>query len=95
ADVDRLVPHQANARITTAVVRKLGLERSRVLQCIEQVGNTSAASIPLTLAQASAEGRLQPGHRVLMTAFGAGLTWGAATTIWPALTPSHDKEALR
>ncbi|MBB4771915.1 3-oxoacyl-[acyl-carrier-protein] synthase-3 [Actinomadura catellatispora] len=95
ADVDRFVPHQANARITAAVVRQLELEDSQALQFIEQVGNTSAASIPLTLAQASADGRLLPGHRVLMTAFGAGLTWGAATVVWPALSPSDLKEAVQ
>ncbi|WP_395108337.1 beta-ketoacyl-ACP synthase 3 [Actinomadura sp. SCN-SB] len=93
ADIDCFVPHQANARITTAVARRLDLKQSQALQFIEQVGNTSAASIPLTLAQASADGRLQPGHRVLMTAFGAGLTWGAATAVWPALNPSQHKEA--
>lgn len=84
-DIDCFVPHQANARITAAVGRRLGIDEHRVLQNIERVGNTSAASIPLTLAQALADGRLRAGHRILMTAFGAGLTWGAATVVWPAL----------
>ncbi|MFF4410393.1 beta-ketoacyl-ACP synthase 3 [Streptomyces sp. NPDC001404] len=104
ADLDRFVPHQANARITAAVGRRLHLDEPRVLQHIERVGNTSAASIALTLATASADGRLRPGHRVLMAAFGAGLTWGAATVLWPGLnppahqvgsSPRQEKEAAR
>ncbi|MEH6373905.1 beta-ketoacyl-ACP synthase 3 [Streptomyces sp. KLMMK] len=87
-DLDRFVPHQANARITAAVGRRLRLDGQQVLQHIERVGNTSAASIALTLAAASADGRLRPGHRVLMTAFGAGLTWGATTVTWPDLNPA-------
>ncbi|MFE3205784.1 beta-ketoacyl-ACP synthase III [Embleya sp. NPDC059237] len=82
-DVDRFIPHQANARITTAVGRRLGIDEPRVLHDIERVGNTGAASIPLTLARAHTDGRLRPGHRVLLTAFGAGLTWGATTLVWP------------
>jgi len=70
-DVDRFVPHQANARITAAVGRRLGLDEPRVVHHIEHVGNTSAASILLALAQASADSRLGAGHRVLLTAFGA------------------------
>ncbi|MER5214856.1 beta-ketoacyl-ACP synthase III [Streptomyces sp. NPDC002838] len=87
-DVDRLVPHQANARITSAVGRRLGIGPDRQVQNIEHIGNTSAASIPLALAQASAQGALQPGHRAVLTAFGAGLTWGATTLIWPDLKPA-------
>ncbi|WP_046776369.1 beta-ketoacyl-ACP synthase 3 [Streptomyces yangpuensis] len=86
-DIDRLVPHQANARITTFVARRLGIPSDRQLTNIEHVGNTGAASIPLLLAHATADGRLRPGHRVLLTAFGAGLTWGATTLTWPGLTP--------
>ncbi|MEU9719879.1 beta-ketoacyl-ACP synthase III [Streptomyces sp. NPDC047976] len=85
-DVDRLVPHQANARITGFVARRLGVPDDRHLSNVERVGNTGAASIPLLLAQAAADGRLKPQHRVLLTAFGAGLTWGATTLIWPNLS---------
>lgn len=95
ADVDHFVPHQANARITAAVRRRLGLAESHVLEFIEQVGNTSAASIPLALAHASAVGALRPGHRVLMAAFGAGLTWGATTLVWPAMNNADRKENIR
>lgn len=94
ADVDRFVPHQANARITAAVGRRLGLDERRVLQHIQRVGNTSAASIPLTLAQALTDGRLLPGHRVLIAAFGAGLTWGATTVVWPNLGPPVHRTGL-
>jgi 3-oxoacyl-[acyl-carrier-protein] synthase-3 len=84
-DIDWLVPHQANARITAAVARRLGIDETRVLQHIERVGNTSAASIPLALTQAVLDDRLGAGHRVLLAAFGAGLTWGATTAVWPDL----------
>jgi 3-oxoacyl-[acyl-carrier-protein] synthase-3 len=86
ADVDRLVMHQANARISAAVTERLGLDTAKVLSNIEYVGNTSAASIPLLLAQAAADGRLAAGHRVLLAAFGGGLTWGATTLTWPEIT---------
>ncbi|GHI02294.1 3-oxoacyl-ACP synthase [Streptomyces cellostaticus] len=85
ADVDRFVAHQANARILTAVSDRLGIPAERQLSNIERVGNTGAASIPLLLAEATAEGRLAEGHRVLLTAFGGGLSWGAATVVWPEL----------
>jgi 3-oxoacyl-[acyl-carrier-protein] synthase III len=83
--VDRLVPHQANARISAALATQLGLPADRVAQNIGEVGNTAGASIPVLLAQASAAGDLAPGHRVLLAAFGGGLTWGATTLVWPEL----------
>ncbi|SCF49711.1 3-oxoacyl-[acyl-carrier-protein] synthase III [Micromonospora matsumotoense] len=85
ADVDRFVPHQANARIATAVAERLGLTAGQPLSNIEHVGNTAAASIPLLLAQAHADGRLRPGDRALVAAFGSGATWGATTLVWPDL----------
>lgn len=86
-DVDRLVPHQANARITSFVARRLAVPDDRQLHNVSSVGNTGAASIPLLLTQATGDGRLKAGHRVVLTAFGAGLTWGATTVTWPDLTP--------
>ncbi|CAL9677646.1 3-oxoacyl-[acyl-carrier-protein] synthase 3 (plasmid) [Actinosynnema sp. ALI-1.44] len=84
--IDRLVPHQANARITDFVANRLAIPHQRRLHNVETVGNTGAASIPLLLAHAAAAGDLVAGHRVLLTAFGAGLTWGATTLTWPDLT---------
>lgn len=84
-EVDWFVGHQANIRILTAVADELGLPHSRAVINVDRVGNTSAASIPLALADAAADGRLQAGHRVLLTAFGGGLTWGSATLRWPDL----------
>ncbi|MFF8475207.1 beta-ketoacyl-ACP synthase III [Streptomyces sp. NPDC015414] len=84
-DVDRFAAHQANARILEAVAKRLGLPEDKQLSNIERVGNTGAASIPLLLAEATAEGRLAAGHRVLLTAFGGGLAWGAGTVVWPEL----------
>ncbi|WP_374992910.1 3-oxoacyl-[acyl-carrier-protein] synthase III C-terminal domain-containing protein [Streptomyces lydicus] len=86
ADVDRLAPHQANSRITAFVTRQLGVPDDRQLSNVCEVGNTGAASIPLLLAQSAADGRLKPGHRTLLTAFGAVLTWGATTLTWPDLS---------
>ncbi|MET7848104.1 beta-ketoacyl-ACP synthase III [Streptomyces avermitilis] len=82
-DVDRFAAHQANARILDSVAERLGIPAERQLSNIARVGNTGAASIPLLLSQAAAEGRLSAGHRVLLTAFGGGLSWGAGTLVWP------------
>ena len=82
ADIDWLVPHQANTRIIEAVGRKLGLGAERTVVTIERHANTSAASIPLALDEAVGDGRIQPGHLVLMEALGGGLTWGASVVRW-------------
>jgi 3-oxoacyl-[acyl-carrier-protein] synthase III len=81
-EVDLYVYHQANSRIITAVGERLGLPSDRVIDCIADYGNTSAASIPIALAEAGAEGLLKPGSKVLLSAFGAGLTWGAGMIEW-------------
>jgi 3-oxoacyl-[acyl-carrier-protein] synthase III len=82
SDIDWLVPHQANTRIIEAVGRKLGLPAGRTIVTIERHANTSAASIPLALDEAVADGRIQRGQLVLMEALGGGLTWGAALVRW-------------
>jgi 3-oxoacyl-[acyl-carrier-protein] synthase-3 len=86
ADVDRFVPHQANARITGAVAERLGIGPDRCLSNVERVGNTSAASIPILLDESTRSGALRAGDRTLLTAFGGGLTWGSATLVWPELS---------
>lgn len=78
ADVSWLVPHQANQRIIDAMGRKLGLPPERVVTTVGRHANTSAASIPLALAEATRDGRIKKGELVLMEAIGGGLTWGAA-----------------
>ena len=78
SDVDWLVPHQANRRIIDAMGKKLGLPAERVVMTVDRHANTSAASIPLALAEAVGDGRIRPGHLVLMEALGGGLTWGSA-----------------
>jgi 3-oxoacyl-[acyl-carrier-protein] synthase-3 len=78
ADVDWLVPHQANRRIIDAVGKRLDLPPERVVVTVDRHANTSAASIPLALAEAYGDGRIKPGDLVLMEALGGGLTWGAA-----------------
>jgi 3-oxoacyl-[acyl-carrier-protein] synthase III len=84
-DVDRLVAHQANARINATLAAELGLPSEIVAQNIGEVGNTAAASIPVLLAQAALDGTVRPGQRLLLVAFGGGLTWGATTLTWPQL----------
>ena len=80
--IDLFVYHQANGRIIKSVGERLGLDETRVVDCIERAGNMSAASIPHALATAHAEGRLRDGARVLMSAFGGGFTWGGAVIEW-------------
>ncbi len=77
ADIDWLVPHQANARILQAIAKKLGLPSDKVLNTIAYHANTSAASVPLALDQGIRDGRIQRGQRLLLEAFGGGVTWGA------------------
>jgi 3-oxoacyl-[acyl-carrier-protein] synthase-3 len=87
-DIALLVPHQANARIMATVAGQLGIPAERCALDVENVGNTSAASIPIALDHAWRAGRLSPGDNVLMTSFGAGLAWGATLVRWTAGTPS-------
>ncbi len=81
-DIDLFVYHQANGRILAAVGERLGLPATRVVDCIAEYGNTSAATLPLALDFSEREGRLRAGDRVLLAAFGAGFTWGATVLEW-------------
>ena len=81
-DVDWLVPHQANKRIIDGSARKLGIPLEKVVVTVDQHGNTSAASIPLALAAAAADGRIKQGDLVLLEAMGGGFTWGAVLLRW-------------
>jgi 3-oxoacyl-[acyl-carrier-protein] synthase III len=82
SEIDWFVPHQANKRIIDATAHKLGVPESRVVYTVQDHGNTSAASIPLALATAVEDGRIQPGHLVLIEAMGGGFTWGSALIRW-------------
>jgi 3-oxoacyl-[acyl-carrier-protein] synthase-3 len=81
-EIDLFVYHQANGRITRALGERLGVSTERVVDCIEMLGNSSAATLPLGLAFAQREGRLKPGARVALGAFGAGFTWGGGVIEW-------------
>jgi 3-oxoacyl-[acyl-carrier-protein] synthase-3 len=81
-DVTWFAPHQANVRIIEAAGNRLGIPAERTLVNIDRYGNTSAASIPLVLAEAADSGRLADGDLVLLSGFGAGLTWGSALLHW-------------
>jgi 3-oxoacyl-[acyl-carrier-protein] synthase-3 len=80
--IDLYIPHQANIRIINAAIDVLHIPRSRVYNNLDRYGNTSAGSVPLALDEAVAEGRIQPGSRLLLSGFGAGLTWGTAVVRW-------------
>ena len=81
-DVDLFVPHQANIRIIESASRRLGMKESQVFANLDRYGNTSCASIPICLHEASESGRLKKGDTLLMAGFGAGLTWGSCLTKW-------------
>lgn len=89
-----MVAHQANRRILDECAVQIGVSREKVYQNIERYGNTSAASIPLALCDAWSEGKLSPGDRLLMVAFGAGYTWGAARMNWTLPAPAEVAAAL-
>ncbi len=82
ADINWLVPHQANIRIIEATAKKLGLSMDNVVVTVARHGNTSSASIPLALDVAVKDGRIQPGQNILMEAVGGGFTWGAILIKW-------------
>jgi 3-oxoacyl-[acyl-carrier-protein] synthase-3 len=81
-DVAWLVPHQANLRIIDATAERMGIDRSKVMINIDKYGNTTAATIPLCLSEWHASGQLRRGQNVVLAAFGAGYTWGAALVKW-------------
>lgn len=81
-EVDLLIPHQANRRIVDAVNKKLGLPEEKVVVNMDRYGNTSAASVPIALSEALADGRLKEGDLLVMTSFGAGMTWGSVAVRW-------------
>lgn len=81
SDIDLVIPHQANIRIIDAVAGRLGVESDRVFVNIDRYGNTSSASIPIALDEARRQGRVGEGSKILMTAFGGGLAWGASVVV--------------
>lgn len=82
SDVDLIIPHQANKRITEQVAKQLGVGQDLMFSNIEKLGNTTAASIPLAIYDAQRQGRLKPGDLVVLASFGAGFTWAAALVRW-------------
>ncbi len=78
ADVDWLIPHQANVRILEATAKKLGVHRTKLVGTVDRHANTSAASVPLALDLAVRDGRIKPGHKVMLQGVGGGFTWGAS-----------------
>ena len=82
SDIDLLIPHQANLRISQFVQQKLGLSNDKVFNNIDKYGNTTAASIPLALSEAVEQGRIKKGDLLCMAAFGSGFTWASALVRW-------------
>ncbi len=81
-EVNLVVPHQANKRILDALAKRVGIPEDKVFVNVHKYGNTSAGTIPVALAEAVEEGRINPGDYVLSATFGAGLTWGAGLIRW-------------
>ncbi len=81
-DIDMLIPHQANFRITNYVREQLGLPESKIFSNIHKYGNTTGASIPIALCEAWEAGKIQAGHLVCLAAFGSGFTWASALMRW-------------
>ena len=94
-DVDLFVYHQANSRILRAVGQRLELAPERLVDYVDRFANASTATLPTALSVAQSEGRLVPGHRVLLAAFGGGLTWGATVVEWTAPTPVSASASAR
>ena len=78
SDIDWLIPHQANVRILEATARRLGIDLSKLIVTVDRHGNTSAASVPLALDVAIRDGRIKPGHNIMLQGVGGGFTWGAS-----------------
>jgi len=81
-DIDLFIPHQANLRISQFVAKRLGLPEDKIWNNIQRYGNTTAASIPIALAEAWEAGKVKDGDLVCLTAFGSGFTWGTALIRW-------------
>jgi 3-oxoacyl-[acyl-carrier-protein] synthase-3 len=82
ADIDHVVPHQANIRIVEAACERLGLPMAKTFNVLDRTGNTSAASIPLALVDALDRGRIHDGDLLLLVGFGAGMAWGSVVLRW-------------
>ncbi|MFD2612963.1 beta-ketoacyl-ACP synthase III [Paenibacillus gansuensis] len=82
SEIDLLVPHQANVRIIQSALNRLELPEEKCMVNLDRYGNMSAASIPVALAEAAEEGRLNEGDKVVLVGFGGGLTWGASVLVW-------------
>jgi 3-oxoacyl-[acyl-carrier-protein] synthase-3 len=81
-EIDLVIPHQGNQRITDAVAERLGVPAEKVYSNIARFGNTASASIPIAISECARAGRIKPGETLLLTACGAGFTWGAAIMRW-------------
>jgi 3-oxoacyl-[acyl-carrier-protein] synthase-3 len=93
-DVDLVVPHQANLRIIEAVVKRAGIPMERCFVNVQRYGNMSSATVPVALVEALEEGRVKPGCNLLLTGFGAGLTWSAHLVRWGGRTsPLEESDA--
>lgn len=82
ADVDHIIPHQANIRIINSILSHTGLRKEALVTNLERYGNTASASIPIALTEALDDGRIQNGDQVLLAGFGAGMTWGSMLLEW-------------
>jgi 3-oxoacyl-[acyl-carrier-protein] synthase-3 len=95
SELARVIPHQANSRIIESAIKRLGLPPDKVFINLDRYGNTSAASIPIALCEAIAEGQIKAGDKLVMVGFGAGLTWAAAALEWGVPVPLKPRPPWR
>lgn len=94
SDIDFLIPHQSNARIIELVTNRLKFDPSKVMVNLDRYGNTSAAAIPIALAEAAEQGRIKDGDHVVLAGFGSGMTWGTVVLHWEPTKPAQEQALL-
>lgn len=94
SDIDFLIPHQSNTRIIDMAVNRLKFDPSKVMVNLDRYGNTSAAALPIALAEAADQGKIKEGDHVVLSGFGAGMTWGSAVMHWEPERPAEEQAIL-
>ena len=93
-DIDFMIPHQSNARLTEMIAKRLKIDMNKVMINVDRYANTSAAALPIALSEAAEQDRIQDGDHVLLMSFGAGLTWASAVVHWEPTKPESERAIL-
>ncbi|MEI2690623.1 MAG: beta-ketoacyl-ACP synthase III [Anaerolineae bacterium] len=94
SEIDYLIPHQSNIRIVEMIASRLKFDLSKVMVNLDRYGNTSSAAIPMAIADAADQGKITEGDHIVLTGFGAGMTWGSAVLHWEPTKPAEEQEAI-